>query len=151
AQKQPARAFEVVERSRARSLLEILAAAHIDIHQGVDPELVKQEHSLQALINAKSSRRVQLLGSKHVEGQVTSLDSEIDKLLSGYKDLEEQIRVRSPGYAALPQPQPLRAGEVQQQLLDPDTVLLEYSLGEQRSYVFVLTPDSLAAHELPKR
>src|SRR5262249_19746126 len=57
AQKQPARAFEVVERSRARSLLEILAAAHIDIHQGVDPELVKQEHSLQALINAKSSRR----------------------------------------------------------------------------------------------
>ena len=62
-----------------------------------------------------------------------------------------KIRATSPAYAALTQPQPLTAKEVQTQLLDPGTLLLEYSLGEERSYVFAVTPDSLNAFELPKR
>jgi CHAT domain-containing protein len=65
--------------------------------------------------------------------------------------VEEQIRVKSPAYAALTQPQPLNAQQIQQQLLDADSLLLEYSLGEERSYLFALTPDSLHAYQLPKR
>src|SRR5262249_20886461 len=57
----------------------------------------------------------------------------------------------SPAYAALTQPQVLSAKDVQEQLLDADTLLLEYSLGQERSYVFAVTPTSLAAYELPKR
>ena len=66
------------------------------------------------------------------------LNQEIDDRLAQYKNVEEQIRASSPGYAALITPQPLGAKEVRQ-LLDDDTLLLEYSLGEQRSYVWVLT------------
>jgi CHAT domain-containing protein len=44
----------------------------------------------------------------------------------------------------------LNAGEVQQ-LLDPQTVLLDYILGAKRSFVFFVTPTSLECYELPGR
>jgi CHAT domain-containing protein len=49
----------------------------------------------------------------------------------------------------LTEPQPLSAKEIQQ-LLDPDTVLLEYSLGDARSYVWAVTSNSIKSFELPK-
>src|SRR5258707_11144376 len=72
-------------------------------------------------------------------------------LLAAYNAMEGQIRTRSPSQAALPQPQSLSAKDIQQKLLDTGTVLLEYSLGQERSYVWVVTPESLASYELPKR
>ena len=35
--------------------------------------------------------------------------------------------------------------------LDPDTMLLEYALGEDRSYVWAVTPDSIRCFQLPAR
>ena len=46
---------------------------------------------------------------------------------------------------------PLTAAEIQEQLLDPETMLLEYSLGDERSVVWRVTCDALAMHILPKR
>jgi len=150
AQKRPNQAFEVLERSRARILLEMLLAAHVDIHKGADPSLLQQERSLQETRAAKSDRRLRLLGEKNNEKQVAAFTQEIDDLGKQYQEVEEQLRLNSPGYAALTQPQPLTASEIQQ-LLDPDTLLLEYSLGEKRSHVFAVTTESLTVHELPKR
>ena len=150
-QKQPGQAFQVLERLHARSMLETLQTGHADIRKGVDPALAEKEHSLQESINAKSNRRMQLLGDQKNDERVAAFDKEINDLLGQYKDVEEQIKTSSPAYAALTQPQPITATEVQQQLLAPDTLLLEYSLGEKRSYVFAVTPDSLNAYELPRR
>jgi len=151
AQGKPERAFHVLEQSRAYALLETLAAGHVDIRKGVDAELVEQEHSLQGLLRAKYDRRIRLLSDKHTEEQVAVVDKEIKELSGQYREVEGQIRSTSPVYAALTQPQPLSAKQVQEQLLDNDTLLLEYSLGEERSYLFALTPSSLNSYELPKR
>ncbi len=35
--------------------------------------------------------------------------------------------------------------------LDPDTILLDYTLGERRSFLFVVSPTSLRAYDLPAR
>jgi CHAT domain-containing protein/Tfp pilus assembly protein PilF len=148
-QKQPELAFQVLERSRAQTLLEMLVAAHINVHKGIDPALLDQERSRAADITAKTNRRIRLLSDKHAEEQVTTVDREIDNLLAQHREIDEQIRASSPGYAALTQPQPLTAKDVQQ-LLDDDTLLLEYSLSEDRSYVFAVTPNSLDAYQLPK-
>ncbi|HZI56886.1 MAG TPA: tetratricopeptide repeat protein, partial [Verrucomicrobiae bacterium] len=150
-QKQPELAFHVLERSRAQELLETLVAARVDIHKGVNPELVEKEHSLQKLLTIKSNRRIQLLSNKSTEAQTAAVDKEIQEILKQYQEVEGQIREASPGYAALTQPQPLSAKEVQQQLLDSGTLLLEYALGEDRSYVFAVTHDSIAAFPLPKQ
>jgi CHAT domain-containing protein/tetratricopeptide (TPR) repeat protein len=148
AEKKPDQAFQVLERLRARALLETLTMAHVDIRKGVDLSVVEKEKRLQESVSAKSRLRMQLLDEKHSQEQVTTLDKEISQLLAQYKDVEEQIRVDSPAYAALTQPEPLSAKEVRQQLLDADTLLLEYSLGEEHSYVFAATLTSLNAYQL---
>jgi len=147
---QPAQAFEILERSRTRVLLEMLMAAHIDIRKGADAGLLQQEHSLRELLAAKSDRRLRLLGEKDKEKQVAAFTSEIEDLEKQYQDVEGRLRANSSTYADLTQPQPLRASEIQQ-LLDAETVLLEYSLGEKRSHVFVVTPTSVNVYELPSQ
>lgn len=144
-------AFNIVERSRSRTLLEMLSAARIDIHTGVSPELLAQERSLQADITAKTNRRIRLLAQQRSDEALKGVDGEIAALLTQYRDVQAQIRSSSPGYAALTQPQPLTAREIQNELLDSNTLLLEYSLGKEHSYVFVITTDELRVFELPSR
>jgi CHAT domain-containing protein len=148
---QPELALEVLERSRARNLLEMLALAHVDIHQGVDSNLVEKERSVRRSLAAKSNSRLQLLSLNHTEEQVAAINREIDGLLLQQQQFKEQIRTSGPGYASLTNPFSLTAKEIQQQLLDPQTVLLEYSLGQERSYVFAVTATSVASYELPKK
>jgi CHAT domain-containing protein/Tfp pilus assembly protein PilF len=152
-----AEAFHASERARARSLLELLAEAHADIRQGVDPILLERERTLQLRLNAKSERQIRLRGSEPAKAQVggvtkeiAALETDIKALTTEYQQAQAQIRVKSPRYAALTQPRPLSLKEIQQ-LLDPDTLLLEYALGEERSYLWAVTPTTLESFELPKR
>lgn len=150
-QKNPALAFEVAERSRARTLLETLAGAHVDVRKGVDRALLAKEQSMQQALADRSNYRLHLLKTGAAKLQLAAVNKSISQLLIQYGDIEAEIRAGSPGYAALMQPRPLRAVDVQEQLLDGDTLLLEYALGEERSHVFAVQRDSLNSYELPGR
>jgi len=41
--------------------------------------------------------------------------------------------------------------EIQQEILDPQTILLEYALGEKQSYLWAVSKDSIKSYELPPR
>lgn len=144
-------ALETLERSRARSLLETLAEARIEIRKGADPSLLAEEQALLHSIQAKSARRIGLLTGQHSEDELLGVEHEVEELSRQYEDVEGRIRTASPAYASLMQPRPLSAKEIQGELLDPDTLLLEYSLGDERSYVFAVGAALLTAHELPRR
>ncbi len=81
--------------------------------------------------------------------QVATFKQQINQLETELERAQVAIRSAFPKYAALTQPTPLTLNEIQR-LLDSDTVLLEYSLGAERSYVWAITKDSLTSHELPK-
>jgi CHAT domain-containing protein/Tfp pilus assembly protein PilF len=149
-QKQPEEAFHVFERLRARELLKILTT-HMDLSKGEDSSLLAQQRSLAADIAAKSSRRITLFGNEHAEAQTLALDNEIHELETQLENVNSEIRRNNPDYAALTQPPPLSVKEVQEHLLDADTVLLEYDLGEERSYLWLVASDSAAVYELAKR
>jgi CHAT domain-containing protein/Tfp pilus assembly protein PilF len=146
-----ATAFAVSERARARSLLELLAESRADIRQGVDSSLLERERSLQQRLNARAAAQASLLNRKHTPEQATAAAKEIAAIISEYEEVQAQIRERSPQYAALTQPQPLTLPEIQRQVLDPDTLLLEYSLGDNASYLFIVSQTSITSHQLPKR
>ena len=146
-----AEAFAVSERARARSLLELLTESRIDIRQGVDPSLLERERSLQQMLNGKAAAQVSLLNRRHTPAQAEAAAKEIASITAVYEDLRAQIRARNPRYAALTQPKPLNLAEIQQQTLDPDTLLLEYSLGDNASYLFVVSHTSITSYQLPKR
>lgn len=147
---QPA-AFAAAERARARSLLEILAEARAEIRQGIDPLLLQQERLLQEQVNAKADRQAQLLGGQHTDDQAAAARKELDAVLVQYQELQAQIRVKSPRYAALTQPLPLGLPEIQQQVLDKNTLLLEYVLHDEGSHLFAVTQASINTFELPNR
>ena len=144
-----AEALAANERARARSLLELLTEARVDIRKSASPELIQREQSLSQLLNAKAQRQIRLLGQKNVQEQLNEVNQEIRGLEDEYQQVQTAIRRASPEYAALTQPQPLNLKELQNQL-DEDTLLLEYSLGEPRSYLWVVSRTALHSYELPR-
>jgi CHAT domain-containing protein/Tfp pilus assembly protein PilF len=144
-------ALMISERARARSLLELLTEARADIRQGVDSSLLERERSLRERLNAKAAAQVSILNSKHTPERADAAAKEIASITTEYEELQGKIRASSPRYAGLTQPQPLNLSEIQQQVLDPQTLLLEYSLGENASYLFVVSQTSLTWRQLPKR
>jgi CHAT domain-containing protein/tetratricopeptide (TPR) repeat protein len=144
-----AEALQASERGRARSLVEQLNEARVDIRRGVDARLLQKERELTRDMNAKAQRELQLKIRKSSSEELATLQREISALEDEYQQVEAEIRQSSPQYAALTQPQPLGLKEIQQQL-DPQTLLLEYSLGSERSYLWVVGADSLKTYVLPK-
>ena len=144
------KALQANERGRARSLLELLTESHADIYQGVNAQLLERERSLQRLLNSKTERQIRLLSGKHIDAQVAEVVKEIDALKTEYQQVEAEIKAKSPRYAALTQPQPLSVEQIQQ-LLDKDSLLLEYSLGDKHSYLWAVSQSAVNSYELPKR
>ncbi len=150
-QQQVDKALEVLERYRARSLMETMASAHVDIRKDTDSALLKQESTLKADLNAKSEKRIRLVAGPHSAETLSALDKEIDNLASEYQEVEGRIRDTSPAYTSITQLRPLTARQIQETLLDENTLLLEYALGEEQSYVFAIARDSMAVFEIPSR
>lgn len=143
-------ALSASEQSRARTLLELLAEGRTDFRQGVDPSALEREQRLRALLTLKYDRLTRLLNKKHTPEEQAAAEKEIRQLTDEYRRTQSEIRQASPRYAALMQPQPLNAAEIQR-LLDDDTVLLEFSLGEKASYLWVVTSSAINSHQLPPR
>ena len=155
-ERNPAGGFDVAalkasENARARSLLESLSEVNAGIEQGVDPTLLARERTLRQLLSNKAELQMRLLSRDHTEEQATSMVRDLDALTAEYDQVQTQIRQNNPRYTALTQPQSLNLEEIQSRLLDPNTVLLEYSLGADKSYAFLVSPSSLKTFALPKR
>jgi CHAT domain-containing protein/tetratricopeptide (TPR) repeat protein len=146
-----AEALQASERARARSLLEILAEAGGNIRQGVDPDLLDKERTLGQQIDVKADRLTLLLKGDYTQEQRAEGEKEMKRLLADYQQVQAQIRANSPHYAGLTQPEIITAKEIQQNVLDSDTMWLEYYLGEEKSYLWAVTPSSIKSYELPKR
>ena len=143
--------FLVAERARARSLLDLLAEAGAGVREGVEPALRDRERSLQNAITAKLERQRHILSGEHDSDEASALAGEIAQLESECDGVEAQIRATSPRYAELTQPSPLTFGEIQSHVLDADTLLLEYSLGEERSFLWAVTTEGISSFQLPGR
>src|SRR5208283_5571379 len=145
-----ARAFETSEQARARSLVDLLTESRANIRQGVDPKLLAQEQLIRQSLNAKALQLSKLMLSDPQSVDLEPLKREMEDLSAAYEGVEAQIRIRSPAYAALTQPQPLTLQAIQREL-DSDTLLLEYALGKEHSYLWAVTSTSLFSYELPAR
>lgn len=137
------------ERVRARSLLDLLSEARVDLRAGVEPALLERERLLQEQVSARETLRRQLLENQRTAARAKAYEPELSDLLTQLQNVETQIRVASPRYAALTQPVPLTSADIQQRVLDDDTLLLEYALGPQRSYLWAVTTNEIHSFVLP--
>jgi len=146
-----AESLRAAERGRARSMLEVLAESGAGIRMGVDEALLGRERDLQRLIANRADLQTRLLNRKHTPEEAKTAARELDRLATDLEQVQNRIREASPQYEALTSPATLKLKEIQSRVLDQDTVLLEYELGAQKSFLWVVTSSSVSSFELGPR
>lgn len=137
-----ARAFAISERARARSLLELLSAAR----QKPDPEELRRFDELSQQVNTHHSK-VLAASSQRIE------DEEEGAQLGALIESLRQAKAQAQGPLLQSANPPILSLEsVQSRLLDNETLLLEYFLGEERSFLWAVTSEAVRfVSDLPGR
>jgi CHAT domain-containing protein/Tfp pilus assembly protein PilF len=135
---QSANALHVLERSRARSLLALLAERDLRFKADLPVDLTRERK----LIDAEYDRVQAQIGKLSTAGN----EAEIERLHSRLRELREKqeaigarIRETSPRLGSLQYPRPLDLADVRQ-ALDAGTLFLTYSVGKERTILFAVEP-----------
>ena len=80
--------------------------------------------------------------------RLAALQEELKQADECREALEREIHQQYPHYAEMLYPRPLHA-EAIRGLLDEQTALLEYTLGQEHSFLFVVTRDGVSSFRLP--
>jgi CHAT domain-containing protein len=129
----------------------MMREVRLDIRAGVDPGLLARERSIQELLDAKHERLTRLLAAPHNVAREAEERRQLDQLVDAYQAVEAELRIKSPAYAALMAPRAVSLDDVQSKLLDSTTALVEFWLGDDRSYAWVVTRSDCRGFELPPR
>ena len=151
---QPAEAFHVVERSRARSFLDLLAERDLRLSD-LPPDLAAERRYINTEYDRVQAELAPLKAGQD-DAEIERLTAELHGLRVRQEEIFDRIRRESPRSAALQRPEPLDLAGVRA-ALDSGTVLLEYAVGEERSWLFAVDasnlsvfPVALGAQELRK-
>jgi CHAT domain-containing protein/Tfp pilus assembly protein PilF len=144
-------AFEASEHARARSLLDVVRESGASAGSGADPALAARQRDLERRLTLKEDRLQALLGrGKGGSSESKALEIESEQIRAELDNLDAEILRKSPRYADLIHPGAASLREIQS-LLDPGTLLLEYSLGRDRSYLWAVDAAGLRSFVLPGR
>jgi len=148
--RQPSEAFHYLERARARVMLDMLAEKNFSSKKKEENELLIEERTLRKRIEEISSEteKVSLEGSQESEEEAAEPRgpevriSELKRLQSQHRAILERIEKLNSELASLVSMNPLKASEIQA-LLDADTALLEYFVGFEDRFIFVVTKEKI--------
>jgi CHAT domain-containing protein/tetratricopeptide (TPR) repeat protein len=127
-------AFEVLERSRARELLRLLAGR--DLELGGLPEGLTQERRR---ADAEHDRILKRLSGSLDDAARSDLVRQLADARRRRAEVRARIRDAAPRAAALRDPEALGLAGVRQ-VIDPGTLLLSYRLGPEKSRVYAVGP-----------
>ena len=142
-------AFEVGERGRARSLVELLAEARAGLERELPAELRGRRLDLAGRLSTAQRDLTEALQDVDVDAaRVDALRREITAANREREEVESRIRASDPRWLSLEAPAPLGVGDVRR-MLAPGQALISFVLGEERSFVFAVTADRFALERLP--
>lgn len=135
-------AFKISERAHARSLLDVLSAGAA-ARASAPPDLLARRSGLLHQLSVKAGWRWKASGAK-----AEALGKEIDDLRSKIDTVDAKIGRSDPRFAELSTPRPVSLKEAADGL-EPGTMLLEYSLGEDRSFLWTVETGRVRSFPLP--
>jgi CHAT domain-containing protein len=142
------------ELAHGRSVLEELAEAQAGVRAGVNPRLLEDEENLRAKIQRKETERQrQRMNRQDPAGKarLDALDKDMAELITRRDLVEARIRASKPRSADLGRPQARTLQEIQDDLLDKDSLLVSYFLGETRSFLWLVDRAGIRSYTLPGR
>jgi CHAT domain-containing protein/Tfp pilus assembly protein PilF len=131
-------ALHVLERSRARLMLEMLAERDLLLDRDAPGGLDAQRRRV-ALEYEKTQAALAALDPERQRPQAELL-SKLRELRAQQAAIADAIRSSSPRLASLRYPQPLTLAGIRASL-DPGTVLLSYSVGDEQSHLFAVSDE----------
>lgn len=148
--RQPARAFALSERARARVFLDQVGNIRPNVRRSGDPALVRREQALlleiraiEQQLSAESSRPQAEISAQ----TIVDLRRQRSAKLREYDDVLTSLKVSDPEYAQLRSVETVGYDEVAR-LLDAQTTLVSFFVTPGETVAFVLTRDSLDVVEL---
>ena len=147
-----AEAFSVSEQGRARLLLDLLSESRSkNIHEGAAKDLLERERRLKGLLRLQAQHQMALSLSGKESTETVEVNAQIAELRSQYQVVQAQLREQNPRLFAFEQFAPVGLERIQEELRDNNSILLEYALGDEHSYLWAITSTSVQTYELPPR
>lgn len=137
--------FQVAERARARLLVEQLNSRKTDLRQGVDVNLLAKQREARKNLDAKSQA---LARASKDPAKSATLKAEVEAALDAFRAATRKLDEASPKYARAVRPNPMAVADLQA-LLDPDMVLLEFSLAPAGSFLWIVSKTGFRVVRLP--
>ena len=141
-------ALEMAELGRARGFLDMLAMSRSGVPDERTPEQRQQEDSKLERITAVQKQLwkpdLSPADEKRIKAELTAAEDDLEKL-------HVEVRQSNPRYASVHYPEPANLRQIQSELVDDRTALVEFLLGEKRSLVWVVTHTNLMTAVLPGR
>lgn len=144
-------ALAFTEKVKLRSLVALLAQARVNLSEGIDSALLERKRNIDARITAQLDDMAKRLKGGYTNEQRKLAERKLDALKSEQRRVQAEVVARSSRYASLTAPQPLDIKELQQQVLDDNSILLEFELGKDRSYLWAVTRDKVLSYQLPPK
>lgn len=140
-------AFETSELARARSLLDNIPAVSRALLKDVPAELRTRRAEAQSKLQRKAVALTQTTSAPRIQ----QVEREIDELVSEIRAIDGEIRYSNPRYASVASYRPIGVTALRKEVLDNDTVLLEFLLGANRSYAWLASQSGFKGVPLPPR
>jgi CHAT domain-containing protein len=144
------KALESSEHSRARNLASFLAQTAVNLQPRVSQALLDKMHASQdRLENAISQWKQTLRSGTEAKRQRAIAELRDAKLT--FADVMKEIQTNDPEYANVTNPLSLNIHHLQEQLIDDDTVALEYFLGAPKSFVWAITKNDILVKAISRQ
>ena len=144
------RAFLASEKSRARSLIDLVRESQTHLREGATAELLRREREVGGLIRSLANYEMELSFDQRKERtEQDEVSRRLAELNAEYQEIQVQLRAQNSKQMALENFAITDLPQVQQALRADDRMLLQYALGEKQSFLWVITPDSFNSYRLP--
>jgi len=144
-------ALQATEKSRARSMLEKLSLSEANFNKDANPETVKREKEIRNLLNTKADKFTDALSVNTDKLEIQKLSNEIGGLENELEQIKADLKQNSPIYSAIKNPPPFDVTDFQNRVLDDRTLLLEFSLGRNESFLWLVGKGFIESYILPPR
>jgi CHAT domain-containing protein len=135
---QPLRALAFAERSRAQALLDQLSRASVGPFQHLDEATTQRLRNLRLERQALREERARHTESDAGDDAIQRLDKRIYDVDRQFTLLHDEIRNADPAWRQAEGHEPPTAAQVQRALLSADSILLDYYVGSENAYLFVV-------------
>jgi len=146
-QDRPSEAFQYAERAKIQSLIDLLRNNNATPQKELSVDQRREEQrlagevaSLEIQLERESEQRLQS------ESRRADLQARLRKTRAAYADFRQKVFTANPGLKiSRGELAPLKLDDIRLLITDTSTALLEYTITENNTYLFVLTADKTTA------